>query len=144
MEIQEPRELQYDGIHCNLTIQQFSGGLVVLKISGSDVGEFGDAPLLALTEWLTGTDSVDLYIDARDVQGASIEVSSEWAGWLAANKARLRGVGMLTGSSLIHVTAGFVRRFADLENVMRIYTEPAAFDAALAAFLTRSDASKPG
>jgi hypothetical protein len=29
------------------------------------------------------------------------------------------------------MTADFVRRFADLQGLMRIYTEPAAFDAAL-------------
>jgi hypothetical protein len=30
------------------------------------------------------------------------------------------------------LTADFVRRFADLGEVMRIYTDPAAFDGALA------------
>jgi hypothetical protein len=39
---------------------------------------------------------------------------------------------MLTGSPFIQLTAGFVRRFADLGEVMRIYTDPAAFEGALA------------
>jgi hypothetical protein len=33
----------------------------------------------------------------------------------------------------VQVTAKFVQRFADLGEVMRIYTDPRAFDAALAA-----------
>ena len=46
---------------------------------------------------------------------------------------------MLTGSRLIRITADFVRRFAGLNEIMRIYTDPAAFDesAALAASIPR-------
>jgi hypothetical protein len=40
---------------------------------------------------------------------------------------------MLVGSRFIEVTADFVRRFAALEGVMRIYTDPAAFDEELSA-----------
>ena len=39
-----PQEIRYDGIHCNLIIQRFPR-VVVLRISGSDVGEFGEAPM---------------------------------------------------------------------------------------------------
>jgi hypothetical protein len=38
---------------------------------------------------------------------------------------------MLTGSPFVQLTAKFVQRFADLGEVMRIYTDPKAFDAAL-------------
>jgi len=132
METQTPREICYDGIHCKLTIQHFSRGVAILRISGTDVGEFGDGPMLALSECLAGNDPIELFIDARDVRGASIEVSGEWARWLRAHKVQLRDISMLTGSRFVQVTADFVRRFADLEGMMKIYTEAAAFDAALA------------
>ena len=102
-----------------------------MKISGTDIGEFGDAPLLELQQCLTGLDPIHLFIDARDVRGASIDVSAEWAGWLRDHQAQLRDIHMLTGSRFVEVTAGFVRRFAALQGMMRVYTEPAAFDAAL-------------
>jgi hypothetical protein len=105
---------------------------VVLRISGTDVGEFRDAPMLDLSEFLDGAEPIELFIDARDVRGASIEVSGDWARWLRSHKGQLRDVSMLTGSRFVQVTADFVRRFANMEGVMRIYTEPAAFDAALA------------
>jgi hypothetical protein len=38
---------------------------------------------------------------------------------------------MLTGSRFIHMTAEIVRRFSSLDGLMRITTDPAAFDAAL-------------
>ena len=129
-------EQLFDGIHCTLSIQTFPSRVVVLKISGTDVGEFGDQPMAALAKCLSGTDPIRLFIDARDVRGASIEVSGEWAAWLHANKAHLREVNMLTGSRFVEVTAGFVMRFAALQGIMRIYTEAAAFDAALAEALT--------
>jgi hypothetical protein len=40
---------------------------------------------------------------------------------------------MLTGSPFIQLTAKFVQRFSDLGDIMRIYADAAAFDAALAA-----------
>ena len=135
----EWREVHYDGQHCNLVIQQFPSRVVVLRISGSDVGEFGAAPMNTLSDGLTPSEPIDLFIDARDVKGASIDVSGEWARWLNAHKQGLRTITMLTGSRLIEVTAGFVRRFAGLEGIMRICTEPTVFDSALAETLRPHD-----
>ena len=127
-----PGEIRYEGVHCNLTILRFPPRVALLRIQGCDVGEFGEAPMRALQESIRGADPIDLFVDARDVTGASIEVSGEWASWLSAHKIGLRSVTMLTGSRFIHVTAEFVRRFANLEGIMRICTEPAVFDRALA------------
>jgi hypothetical protein len=132
MEKVERREIRYDGIHCNLVVGQLSRDIVVLKISGMDVGEFGEAPMLALENWLIGSHPVQLFIDARDVRGTSIDVSGEWAKWLDAHKMKFKTVTMLAGSRFIQITADFVRRFANLEGIMRICTEPEVFDAALA------------
>ena len=143
METATTRDVQYDGVHCTLTIQKPSPRIVVLRISGTDVGEFGDAPMLELNQLLAVAEPIELFIDAREVRGASIAVSGEWAKWLRSQKERLRQINMLTGSRFIEVTADFVRRFADLQTVMRIYTEPAVFDAALAESLqlqTRDEA----
>jgi len=38
---------------------------------------------------------------------------------------------MLTGSPFIQLTATFVRRFAELRDIMRLYTDALAFDSAL-------------
>jgi hypothetical protein len=87
--------------------------------------------MLALKEWLIDNQPIHLFIDARDVRGTSMSVSGEWAQWLRAQKANLQNISMLTGSRYVEVTAGFVRRFAELEGIMRIYTEPVIFDAAV-------------
>jgi hypothetical protein len=132
METEAQREVQYDGVHCTLIIQKPSPRIVVLRISGTDVGEFGDAPMLELNQYLAVANPIQLFIDAREVRGASIAVSGAWAKWLRSQREHLSEINMLTGSRFIEVTADFVRRFADLQTVMRIYTEAEAFDAALA------------
>jgi hypothetical protein len=137
MEPTNHRKVNYDGIHCHLGIEQVAPDVIVLRISRSDVGEFGDAPMQALKEWLVGGEPVDFFIDAREVKGASIDVSGEWATWLSRHKAQLRAVTMLTGSRFINLTAGFVRRFAALEGTMRICTEAEVFDGALREALGR-------
>lgn len=125
------RELRYEGIHCHLTLEHPAPHIIVLRISGSDVGEFGDAPMQALDSWLRDAAPAQFFIDARDVRGASIEVSGDWARWLGANRDSLSSVTMLTGSRFIQMTAEFVRRFAALQGLMQICTEPAVFDFAL-------------
>jgi len=125
-------EIRYEGIHCDLVLERYPNRTVVLRINGTDIGEFGEAPMKALEDWLAASAPADLYIDARDVRGASIEVSGEWASWLSTHRQHLKSVTMLTGSRFIQITAEFVRRFASLEGLMRICTEPAVFDRALA------------
>lgn len=135
----EAQEIRYDGLHCSLIIRRFPSRVVVLKISGSDVGEFGESPMTALNDSATSSDPIDLFIDARDVRGASIDVSGEWARWLSSRKPGLRTITMLTGSRFIEITASFVRRFANLEGIMRICNDPAVFDFALAEALKAGD-----
>jgi len=125
-------------VHCTLAVEPHAGGVVVLKIQGTDVGEFADGPMREVQKCIDAAGPIQLFVDAREVRGASIEVSGEWAAWMRGQKAQLAAISMLTGSRYVEVTADFVRRFAGLEGKMRIYTEPAAFDAALEGWLTQA------
>jgi hypothetical protein len=124
--------VRFEGLHTVMDIERPARSVVVVRISGSDTGELGDRPFRELAADLEAG-PLELFIDGRETKGASIEVSGDWAVWLRKHRPRLRRVTMLTGSRFIEVTAEFVRRFAELEDTMRITTDPAAFDAALAA-----------
>jgi hypothetical protein len=125
-------EVVFEGKHCTLAVRRLAERVVLLTLTGNDVGEFGDRPFVALEKALSGPRALELFIDARGVGGASLDVSSDWARWLATHKDQLRHVSMLTRSRFIQLTASFVRKVADLGEVMRIYTDPAAFEGALA------------
>jgi hypothetical protein len=121
-----------EGVHCTIEIRRPAQGVVVVKLSGTDTGELGDAPFVELAPDLAINDHIELFIDASSVRGASIDVSGQWASWMRTHKKQLVHVHMLTGTRFIQLSADFVRRFAELGEAMRLYTERASFDDALA------------
>lgn len=131
----------WHGLHGTVTVSRPARGIAVIRISGHDVGEFGAAPMHELERQIFDEGTIELFIDARDTNGASIDVSGQWAQWLSAHRSYCRQISMLTGSRLIEVTADFVRRFADLSEIMRIYSDEDAFDRAVAAATINSSGS---
>jgi hypothetical protein len=129
--------VKYEGVSAGLAIERPAAGVVVLRLAGWDTGEFGDAAMKEIGKDFGAGKPLQLFIDARAVKGATIDVSNEWALWLRANRARFAHVSMLTGSPFVQLTAKFVQRFAELGELMRIYTDAKAFDAALGAATAR-------
>lgn len=125
------KSLNFEGAYCAVVLEHLSESLIVMRLSGTDTGELRDAPMKTLDEWLAGAKAVEFFIDARNVRGASIDVSSEWSAWFTANRARFKTITMLTGNKFIQITAEFVRRFAGLDGIMWVCTEPEVFDLAL-------------
>ena len=132
----------YEGIHCRLAIERPAASVVVVRLTGWDVGEFGASPMKEIEADLGLGAPLELFIDARRVKGATIDVSNDWALWLSANRSRFAHVSMLTGAPFVQLTAKFVRRFTGLEDTMRIYTDAGAFDRAVGASIAQ--ASTPG
>lgn len=129
-------ELQ--GVHGSMRIERPAPRVVVMRIAGHDIGELGDAPFKELERALLEQEGlIELYVDARESSGVTTDVSGAWAGWLVKHKARLAHVSMLTRSKFVQVTAEFVRRFGDLTDKMRLYTDEKPFDEALAASVAR-------
>ncbi len=133
----------FEGLHSTMVLTRPVRHVVVLTITGRDAGEHGDGPLRALDDELQ-RGSFSLFIDARRTQGASIDVSNVWAQWLRGHRDHLLEIHMLTGSRFVQLTADFVRRFAELGDAMRIYTDGAAFDEALRAATSRAGTADPG
>jgi hypothetical protein len=126
----------FEAVHTKMIVERPAPGVVVLRIEGHDVGELGERPFSALERAVDGARDVELYIDARGSSGASIDVSSAWALWLGRHREHFAHVSMLTRSRFVQLTAEFVRKFADLTDTMRLYTDEKAFDDAIAASAT--------
>jgi hypothetical protein len=125
--------LEYEGVHCSLIIRRPAPAVAVVVLQGSDTGEFADFPMRELTKDLERYGTIELFIDARAVRSASIEVSSEWAFWMRTHAKTLRQICMLTGSRYIQITAQFAQRFVGLGEQMKIFTDARAFEETLAA-----------
>lgn len=125
--------IEHEGVHCGLAIKRPAPGIAVVVLSGTDIGEFADFPMRELAKDLARFGSIELFIDARAVRSASIQVSSEWALWMSTHRTQFRHISMLTGSRYIQITADFVRRFAGLVDRMKIFTDRSAFDQSLLA-----------
>ncbi len=123
--------MKLEGLHCSFEFAAPRAGVLLLTIRGNDVGELGDRPFAALQSLMGEDQRYELFIDASHTGGVALGVSGEWALWLQKNRARFSRITMLPGSRFVEITAEFVRRFAELGDLMRITTDPAAFRAAL-------------
>jgi len=126
----DPRVI-LSGADCSIIIESLPKSTFLLKISGRDLGEHGERPFALLNEAIARGEKIEIFIDTRDTQGASLDVSSQWAGWLRNNREKLRHVNMLTRSKFVQITADFVSRFAEMGDRMRVYTDTVAFETAL-------------
>jgi hypothetical protein len=133
--LSEPPLVEYKGINGTLSIRRPALAVVLVTFVGHDAGDFGPAPFWEIDKDIAAYGAVELFIDAREGKGASIDVSGEWALWLKSRSTALRGIHMLTGSRFVQLSADFVRRFAQLGEGMRLYTDATAFDDALAVAL---------
>jgi hypothetical protein len=95
----ERAALTWVGARSTLRIHRPAPGVVVVTITGTDVGEHGDEPFAELMKD-AALGSFELFVDARDSRGVALEVSGRWARWLAAHRASLRRVHMLAMSRL--------------------------------------------
>lgn len=125
-------EALFEGLHCTIKVARPHPTIVLVAFEGQDTGELGKAPFIEIERAFVTQPRVELFIDARHGKAASVDVSSDWARWLSAKRAHLLHISMLTGSRFIQMSAGFVRKFADLGDLMRLYSDGVAFEAALA------------
>lgn len=124
-------ELVFEGMHSTVTVRRIHDWALLLEVGGRDVGEHGERPMEALVSLLPPQGKAELFIDARRALGPSTDVSAAWAVWLAQHRDAFSRINMLTGSKFVELTAGFVRKWADLNDTMRIYTDATAFETAL-------------
>lgn len=127
----DDQSLSYETPTCRLRITRVARGRLLLELTGRDLGELGEGPFNDVERILNDWGTAELFIDARKATGATLEVSGSWAIFFAANKSRLTQVSMLTGSPFIQMSANVVKRFSELGEKMRLYTDAPAFEAAL-------------
>lgn len=120
-----------EGSSCLMAIDRVREGVILVRIDGHDVGEFGDAPIRCVEALMSQEGDARLFIDARHARGVSMEASEVWARWFAGGMHGLRELHMLTSAKQVEVSAAFVRRFAGLQDRMHLYSDSSAFERSL-------------
>jgi hypothetical protein len=124
---------KFEAKDCTVTITKVREGCVLVTLEGRDRGELGREPFAELEKSFSAGHGLTLFIDLEAAVGASLDVSGSWAVWLRANRQNLEQVLMLTGSYFVELSAQTVKRFSDLGEKVRLYSDRGAFEAALQA-----------
>jgi hypothetical protein len=103
----------------------------VIVLAGTDIGEFADLPLRQLESDLARHELIEIFVDARALKAASLEVGKNWALWIIRHRGRFKRISVLTASRYFRITAEFVRGFTGLSHLMSVSTDESAFDKSL-------------
>ena len=107
--------------------------LTVVTISGHDDGALGASPLDELTADLRGRPGrLLLFVDARDTRGVATQVRDLWSAWFQAHRDELDAVHVLSATPLVQLNLGLGRQLSRTGDLMRLHTDAAEFDRALA------------
>lgn len=122
---------------CTFTFARPKPGVLLVRIEGTDKGSLGTAPIDYVREEIGRFGALDLFIDARNAGVASMEVSEVWTAFFGANAGGLRRVSILAVSQFVHLTVSVAKLFSRTGELIQIYSDPALFEAALAAARAR-------
>lgn len=107
-------------------------GVVYLRITGKDRGQFGSRPSDELRGDLARYAPVELFVDTTDpLVGAHVEVQEHWTEWFRENRSALKNVNMLVAGNYMHFTAEVVKHFSRTGELMRVYLDEVKFSEAL-------------
>ncbi|HEX8438304.1 hypothetical protein [Archangium sp.] len=129
------------------TYQRPRPGVVFMRISGDDKGEFGNAPRDELRGDINRYAPVELFVEMDESTGANLPVQEAWTEFFSANRPALKGVSVLTRSKYMHVSAEVVKLFSRTGELIRVYLDPAPFEEALqraAPGFVRPKTQRPG
>lgn len=129
--LEQAAAMKFETDECRVEISRVGTSRVLVVLHGRDRGSLGRVPFLQLEKLLAEQETLELFFDLHEAEGATLEVSGSWAVWLRNNKSRLAHVSMLTGTPYVTLSAKTVQRFSELGERLRLYTDQGAFTAAL-------------
>jgi hypothetical protein len=113
------------------TYQRPRPGVVFMRFSGDDKGEFGSAPRDELLEDLRRYAPLELFVEMDESTGANLPVQEAWTEFFSNNRSALKSVSVLTRSKYMHVSAEMVKLFSRTGELIRVYLDPVPFEEAL-------------
>lgn len=115
---------------CSFTYTLVAPRALRVDIRGRDTGQFGPAPLEEIRLHLGGP-PLELFVDAREADGPTSEVSEAWTRFLNKEAPHLKRVSILAVSKFVHLTVSVAKLFSRTGDLVQVYSEPELFRSAI-------------
>ncbi len=126
-----PHYVRLSDERCTFVFERLRPGVMRVTITGYDQGTLGTTALDEITAEVSRYAPVEVFIDAAGARGAAWEVSRSWTQWFRSNREQLAYVHVLTGSKHLHQTIAVSKELSRTGGLIRIYSDPDRFAAAL-------------
>ncbi|PTL76759.1 hypothetical protein [Vitiosangium sp. GDMCC 1.1324] len=116
---------------CSYTFRRLRPGVVYIRLTGDDRGEFDNAPRDELREDLRRYAPVELFFEMDETTGANLPVQDAWTEWFSHHRPALNSVSVLTRSKYMHISVEMSKLFSRTGELIRVYLDPEPFKEAL-------------
>ena len=137
-EVLEGNVVRYSDERASFTVLRLRPGVILLFGTGHDTGQFGDAPLSDFDAEIARFAPIEVFCDTSEVFNASQVVFERWASWMQSRRSNLKSINVLTASRFVHLTISIAKLISGTGELMRLYTEPRAFEEAIAREIGRT------
>ena len=104
---------------------------LLVTISGLDRGQFGSTTLDEITSAMNREGQLELFIDARNAVGATVNVSDDWTRFFSAHRSKFERVHVLVQSKAVELTVAIAQHLSRTGDLIRIYSDPVLFQSHL-------------
>lgn len=132
-----PREILSNGTvrltaeECSFVFSRPAPGILLVTVAGHDRGQFGMGALDEIVCTLNRERPLELFVDTREAVGVAVNVRQDWTRFFAGNRANLSAVHVLTRSKIVHLAVAVAQLFSRTGDLIRLYSQPEAFQARL-------------
>ena len=119
---------------CVFRYRRLRPGIIVVRISGDDVGQFGTATMDELaTEFDRFQAPIELFIDATEALGPVTKVMEAWAAWFEIHHKRLKHVDILIPpeAKVLQLTVAIARHLSRTGDLISIHLDAENFNSAV-------------
>jgi hypothetical protein len=108
---------------CTFVYDRPRPGVLEIRISGIDNGQFGTATLDELSLALRRERPLELFVDAAEASMPAVGVSQEWTRFIALNRKDLKRVSVLASSKSVALTMAIAQHLSNTGKLMQIYSD---------------------
>lgn len=126
--------VKLSGGDCVFRFHRPRPGIVVVRISGDDVGQFGSATMDEVAKEFDQVKTpIELFIDATKAVGPVTKVMEAWATWFETHHRRLKHVDILIPpeAKVLHLTVAIARHLSRTGDLISIHLDAENFHRAV-------------